>query len=153
MRLEEMEQRLIFEEGLRLRKYRCSEGFETIGVGRNLESNPYTAEELSNIKDPDNLTEDEAMMLLDNDIFKCVKKLNKLNAYLYADKQRRYALLSMCFQMGFEGLCKFKKMLLAMDDKDYDKASIECLDSSYAKQTPARANRIAHLIKTGKWVV
>ena len=40
-----------------------------------------------------------------------------------------------------------------MDDGDFEKASKECLNSDYAKQTPARAQRIANLIKTGEWKI
>lgn len=41
----EIQDRLIFHEGLKLSPYKCPRGFWTIGVGRNLETNPLTAEE------------------------------------------------------------------------------------------------------------
>lgn len=59
----------------------------------------------------------------------------------------------MCFQLGWVGLKKFKKMLKAMSEKNYSMAAYQCLDSNYAKQTPKRAKRIAKLIKTGIWEI
>ena len=43
----EISQRLILHEGLRLQPYRCIKGRLTIGVGRNLDSNPLSSEEKS----------------------------------------------------------------------------------------------------------
>jgi hypothetical protein len=59
----------------------------------------------------------------------------------------------MCFQMGYDSLCKFKKMLEAIRVKDYSEASRQCLDSDYHKQTPKRCERIAKLIRTGVWEI
>lgn len=42
-------------------------------------------------------------------------------------------------------------MIKALENNNYEQASSECLNSDYAKQTPARAKRIANLIKTGEW--
>lgn len=69
------------------------------------------------------------------------------------DEERQYVLIDMCFQLGINGLLKFKNMLAAIAAGDFEKASKECLNSAYAKQTPARAKRIARLIKTGEWKI
>lgn len=49
--LNEAVQRLCLHEGIRLQPYRCPAGYLTIGVGRNLETNPPTAEEIKVIGD------------------------------------------------------------------------------------------------------
>lgn len=59
----------------------------------------------------------------------------------------------MDFLLGINGLLKFKKMLKAIEVGDFEEASKQCLNSSYAKQTSSRANRIARLIKTGVWEI
>jgi GH24 family phage-related lysozyme (muramidase) len=45
------------DEGFRAKPYKCSEGFLTIGYGSKL---PLNNTELASVKDPNNLTEEEA---------------------------------------------------------------------------------------------
>lgn len=145
--------RLEFHEGCRLLPYRCTAGKLTIGIGRCIDTNPFTKEELQAVGDwKHGITRNAALMLLRNDIDRCKKELAGLDFYAKLDLERQYALLDMCFQLGFNGLCGFKKMLEAMRWGKWDKAAAECLNSDYARQTPARAKRIARLIKEGIWL-
>ena len=52
-------------------------------------------------------------------------------------------LCEMIFQMGYSGVGKFKNMIKALQNRDYTKASIEMLDSRWAKQTPNRAKELS----------
>jgi lysozyme len=148
------EQRLEFHEGFRDKPYFCSERKLTIGIGHNTEARPFTEEEKKAIGDwKKGITKNMAYMILRNDIEICLKDLRKLGFWYYLDNERRYALLDMCFQLGINGLLKFKKMLEAIRVKDYSEASRQCLDSNYHKQTPKRCERIAKLIRTGVWEI
>ena len=152
MNLLEIKKRLEFHEGFRAKPYFCSQGKRTIGIGRNLEAKPFTEAERMVIKDPENITKQEAYFLLENDIKETISLLdNMVRCFANLDDERKYALIDMCFNQGIKNLLKFKKMLQALQDKNYDLASKECLNSLYAKQVPARAQRIARLIKTGEW--
>lgn len=154
MNLLEIKKRLEFHEGFRAKPYYCSAGKRTIGIGRNLEAKPFTEAERLVIKDPENITKQEAFFLLENDINETVGLLNNMvRCFANLDDERKYALIDMGFQMGVSGVCKFKKMLAAMDAGDFEKASIECLNSEYSQQTPERAKRIARLIKKGEWSI
>lgn len=154
MKLIEIKKRLEFHEGFRSKPYYCSEGKKTIGIGRNLDAKPFTEAERLIIKNPENITKQEALFLLENDIMETIRLLNNMvRCFLKLDDERQYALIDMGFQMGVDGLCQFKKMLAAMETGDFEKASKECLNSKYGKQTPIRAERIARLIKTGKWSI
>jgi len=62
-----------------------------------------------------------------------------------SDDQKR-GFLNMAYQMGVNGLLKFKNALAAAEDSDWDTCYIELLDSKWAKQTPERAKRVAALI-------
>ena len=53
-------------------------------------------------------------------------------------------LCEMIFQMGFTGVSKFKNMIKALQNRDYKQASIEMLDSRWAKQTPNRAKELSN---------
>ena len=150
-------QRLVVNESLRLKPYRCTEGKLTIGVGRCVDTNPLTDEEVCYIGHncrEKSRTEEQAIYLLKHDVEGVKNKLDKrLPWWRKLDEERQYVLIDMCFQLGINGLLKFKNMLAAMDAGDFEKASIECLNSAYARQTPARAKRIARLIKTGEWKI
>lgn len=147
--------RLIFHEGVRLKPYRCPAGKLTIGAGRNLEDNPLTPEEkkaCGNIWQ--GITMNAAYMLLRNDIRKCDDSLKKnVKCYKELDEERQYALIDLCFNLGLTRLLKFRKMLKAMEEKNFKLAEKECLDSNYARQLVNRSKRISHLIGTGEWLV
>ena len=49
----------------------------------------------------------------------------------------------MAYQMGLEGVLNFKKMWAAIEVDDYVTAAAEMINSRWAMQTPARANRLA----------
>lgn len=146
--------RLIFHEGIRLMPYICPAGKWTIGVGRNYEENPLTPQEV--IACPDykhGITYNGAMFLLRNDIKRCYGELRNFAWFKKLDNERQYALLDMDFQLGYGGLCGFKKMIRAFSRGEFEKAFEQCLDSKYARiDSPVRAKRIAYLIKTGKWI-
>lgn len=62
-----------------------------------------------------------------------------------ADVQR--ALANMAYQLGVNGVLRFRKMISALEKDDRLEAARQALDSSYARQTPARAKRVATLIR------
>lgn len=150
----ELIQRFVLHEGYREMPYKCSKGFLTIGVGRNLKTNPLTEEEKKVCGDyMHGITKNMAFYLLRNDIAKAKRECEKNIPFFNSlDKERRYCLIDMCFQLGIGGLLGFKRMLKAMGVKNWEKAHDECLDSDYARyDTPTRAQRIAKTIRTGRF--
>jgi len=130
---------LIEDEGLRLKPYRCTEGKLTIGVGRNL--------------DDVGITREEAMMLLDHDITRATNAAAEVvgrDVFGALSPTRQNALISMAFQMGRDGLADFRAMLQGVRVGDWQAAYLQALDSKWAKQTPARAQRIATMLLTGE---
>jgi len=126
---------LIEHEGMSLKPYKCPNGKITIGVGRNLESN--------------GLSLDECNYLLENDIARCRRELDVYWWFIILNENRKNALLNMCFNLGLTKLLTFKKMIVALEQKNYDRAAIEALDSRWAKQVKGRAVDIAEVIKEG----
>lgn len=148
-------QRLCIHEGIRLEPYRCPAGYLTIGVGRNLDTNPITSEEEKVVGDwRHGITKNAAFYLLRNDIARVEKECKQyIGFWNNLDDERQYALLDMAFNLGIKGLLKFKKMLSAIALGNYKEAAEECLNSKYAKDVSKRAERIAKTIETGKFVV
>ena len=127
---------LVKHEGLSLKPYRCPAGKLTIGVGRNL--------------DDRGISEDEAAMLLDNDIRFVSKELSRvLPGFTSLDETRQNVLMDMCFNLGTAGLLKFKAMLAAVGARDFDRAAAEMLNSAWARQVRGRAQTLAAMMKTG----
>lgn len=125
-------------EGLRLKVYRCPAGFLTIGYGRNLESK--------------GISEAEADEMLANDIgwFRD-SVMHELAWTLFLDPVRFDVLVDMAFNLGVEGLAKFKKFLAALEAGDYLTASAEMLDSAWSAQVGDRARELAAMIQTGEY--
>ena len=130
--MEDLKNDLIADEGIRLKPYLCPAGKTTIGVGRNL--------------DDVGITEAEAMTLLDDDVARVTAQLAKALPWLQGNNVQR-AVGNMTFQMGLGALLKFKKMLAALQVKDYTTARREALNSAWARQTPQRAKRVTDLMK------
>lgn len=127
---------LIRDEGLRLKPYKDSEGILTIGVGRNLEAR--------------GISDEEAGVLLRNDIAIAVADLDR-NAVWWRtlSDNRQRGLANMCFNLGWSRLSGFKNMLESLKNGDFDAAAREALQSKWARQVGARAERIATLFREG----
>lgn len=153
--MNELIQRFVLHEGCELKPYRCSAGYLTIGIGRNLETNPLTLEEQKVVGNwQSGITKNAAFFLLKNDIARAMNDCKtQIPFWQKLDHERQYALLDMTFNLGIKGVLNFKKMLGAMGCGDWEKAAKECLNSKYATQTGQRAKRIAEIIRTGRFKV
>lgn len=127
-------------EGYRSKPYLCSAGKLTIGYGRNL--------------DDVGVSRSEAFELLRQDIARArwdVEKniacANKLNI------PRQDVLINMCFNMGIYNLLLFKKMIAALEKRDYDEAAKQMLNSRWATQVGYRAVELAEQMRTGRYDV
>lgn len=148
-------QRLVFNEGCVLHIYKDSEGKDTIGIGRCIETNPLTTEEKKICGDiTKGITKNDAFFLCRNDIYNVCKALDRnMPWWRNLNQDRQYVMIDLVFQMGIDGVKLFKRFLQNLQIGNYDRAKEELLDSKYAKQTPKRANRNANCIQTGKYIV
>ena len=136
------------DEGLSLMPYKCSAGFTTIGFGRNLDANPI--EIPVELLKKYGISEQGAFVILLDDVNKCVDKLSELQVFNALTPTRKAALINMCYNLGFEGLMKFKNMFKALGDDNYELATHEMLNSKWALQVPNRAGRLAAAMLTDK---
>ena len=128
---------LMAEEGLRLNPYHDSTGYLSIGYGRCL--------------DTAGITKEEALYLLDNDITRTCRELDRLLPWWrMLDDARARALASMAFNLGVGGLMKFSMMLAALKSGDWHTAAAEALDSKWARQVGDRATRIADIFRANR---
>lgn len=122
-------------EGERLKVYKCSEGYLTIGVGRNLETV--------------GITSTESTMLFENDLARCYQDLMKFRWWTTLSHDQRAALVDMRFNLGPTRFREFRKMLFALEQGDWDRAAREMLDSKWEQQVKGRAYELAGLMQHG----
>ncbi|MBF0622816.1 MAG: glycoside hydrolase family protein [Magnetococcales bacterium] len=137
LNMQQMQKQLVLHEGMRTEPYHCTAGKLTIGVGRNL--------------DDVGISEDEAMVLLANDIAKAEAEVSdRISAYAGLDEVRKRVLVDMSFNMGIGGLLKFKNMLAALEAGDYAETARQMLDSRWARQVGSRSERLSTMMETGE---
>lgn len=140
---------LKYEEGLRLKKYRCTAGRWTIGYGHNLDANPLTDD---GERIPDTISAAFAEELLRADVAEAIAALEAAwPRVIEFDPARRDAFVNMAFQLGVGGLMQFKAMRAAAIARDWETAARQAIKSRWAKQTPERARRVAEQIRSGKY--
>jgi lysozyme len=127
---------LVKDEGLKLKPYRCTAGKLTIGVGRNL--------------DDVGISASEAMLLLEHDINRVIAKLSyHLPWWSSLTDNRQRVLANMAFNLGIDGLLKFKNTLSYIQNGNYSEAAKAMLESKWAKQVGERAVRLSKMMEAG----
>jgi lysozyme len=179
MNFENIRKQLIEDEGLRLKPYICPAGFLTIGVGRNLEGRGLSLGEMiwlinnqqsrrnrfpadfssidgetllaALIKDMrfNGIAEQEAMTLLDNDIYECIEQLkSKIVWWNTAPEELKEVLVNMCFNMGIRTLMTFRITLWHMSIGMYTLAAQDMMRSKWARQVKGRAKRLSDRVRS-----
>jgi|TARA_R110001592_G_scaffold69359_3_gene212528 lysozyme len=137
---EQLREMLRRHEGVRNFVYLCSEGYETIGVGRNIADSGL------------GLSEDEVDYLLDNDIKRVKTELSDEYFWFGAlNEARQEAMIDLSFNLGQTRLRGFKKALDAMSTEDFDRAADEFMDSRWSEQVGNRATEVTEMIRTGEY--
>ncbi|MBE7415099.1 MAG: lysozyme [Deltaproteobacteria bacterium] len=127
---------LVKHEGLRLKPYRCTAGKLTIGVGRNLEDR--------------GISNDEAMLLLDNDIEQTLRECRTFPWFEQLDNVRQAVVASMVFNLGLSKFQKFKKTIAALEAGDYAEAAREMVLSDWFTQVGKRGPELMEMMRTGR---
>lgn len=137
MAIDNLADQLKRDEGVRLHVYVDTVGKSTIGIGRNLIDV--------------GISQDEAELMLKNDIVKVRAQCDQLSWFNTMDYPRQAAIMNMCFNLGYAGLLHFTHMLSALQNRDWETAAAEMMNSAWAKQVGDRATRLAQQIRTGEW--
>jgi lysozyme len=132
---QQLRDRLIKDEGWKNKVYRDGIGIATWGVGFNLNEGFYD-EEI-------NFCLDFRIKRFTTDLFQALPWAE------FLDDVRRNALLNMAYNLGVPRLLQFKKLLQALQLQDWHQAKMECLNSIWHSQVPARSSRIADEFLTG----
>lgn len=141
MNLEALKQELIRDEGLRTSSYLDSLGFWTIGVGHLLGKGPGFQGLIWSLA--------QCYQQLDRDVAEAVELVSKRPEYSMCNTDsRQRALANMAFQLG-EKLLTFTTFLSLLEQGKYKEAGEDLRSTLWAKQVPARADRIITMIENG----
>ena len=142
---ERLREEIIADEGCVLEVYKDHLGYYTVGVGHLILPSDEEWETSVGTK----ITQTRADELLFQDFNNVLKECeDNLTASPEVSEEVRLILANMAFNLGLPRLKKFKKMLKAIDEKDYVKASEEGLDSKWAKQVYNRAHRLMDRLRS-----
>lgn len=122
-------------EGYRQHIYVDTVGKQTIGYGFNLEQGLDATES--------RLVLEYRLNMLDEQLAYMLPFYTRLSAV------RQDVLCDMAYNLGINGLLKFKMMIRALEKEDYYQASFEMMNSRWAEQVGHRARELSMLMKNG----
>ena len=126
-------EQLKIHEGYKPKVYKCTAGVDTIGLG-------FAIKDL-------HLSEEVCELILQEKLEVLEERFeDKFDWFTTSPVEVRNVMLNMAYQLGFRGFCKFKKTIAYLEEAEWDKASVEMLDSKWAKQTPNRAKELSEII-------
>jgi len=98
------------------------------------------------------ITPDISERILDHDLAMAVGESHRLpHAFRkQLNETRARVIVNMIFNMGRPRFLSFKKMMAAVERRDFDQASVEMLDSRWAKQVGTRAVELAEIMRHGR---
>ncbi len=148
-----LDQILEYEEGYRDEVYTCSNGYPTVGIGTKIS----TAKGLKASDFCLLIDRETAVKWMNREVCQIIKALINgpySDIYDNLSQQRKNIILSMCYQMGVQGVYGFKNMWKALYAEDYEEAASEMLDSKWHKKdTKFRAERHADVMKSNSYRV
>lgn len=142
--INQVARRLAEDEGFRALPYYDSEGFLTIGHGILIDERRTGA----------GITNEESMYLMRN---RAVRQANLCDArfdwYRKLSGVRQQVIVCMSYQLGVNGVAKFKRMGAAIERRDFVAAAAEMLDSTWHReQSTERAKRLANMMERDEWI-
>ena len=128
-------------EGYRNKVYLDTLNKRTVGVGHLCVEDFW--------EDDKEYDEDFLMGILEKDLQSAIDQADDKCKGLKISDDAKIIIIEMIFQLGGTGVSKFRKMWQALqqDPPDYAEASVQMLDSRWAKQTPNRAQEMAEHMK------
>ena len=132
--MKDLLQKIKHHEGFVEHVYDDSLGIPTIGYG-------FAIKDLI-------LDEDIAEEILIRKLEKLQKNANSRFKWLEDMPQEvQEVVINMCYQLGINGVSKFRKAISAMQEGDWEEAADEMLDSLWARQSPNRAKELSDIVR------
>jgi len=140
-----LREEIIADEGQVLEVYLDHLGYPTVGVGHLI----LESDEEYGLGEGTPITQTRSDELLFQDLNIVLKECEDRfhNNWRDYPEEVKLIIANMAFNLGLTRLVKFKKMFAALNEGDYKQASVEGMDSKWAKQVYNRARRLMNRLR------
>jgi GH24 family phage-related lysozyme (muramidase) len=142
--IDQLREELEIDEGVKYEIYLDHLGLKTCGVGHLVRKTD--PEHDMEVGDP--VSEERVAELFAQDVGwtmnDCLKLLPDFDML---PEQVRLIFANMMFNMGINRLGMFKRLLAAIESREWQKAAVEMADSKWARQVPNRSGRLIERMK------
>lgn len=146
MNLIKLQDEIANDEGIKYETYNCSEGHLTGGIGHLI-----TEWDIEYYGKPigTKVPNEQVNDWFENDIKVSIQDCEEIfQNFNDLPEEIQRVLANMSFQLGRPTLSKFKNMIAAVNDQDYQEMANQMEDSRWYKQTPNRAQRLIDRVLT-----
>ena len=144
MNKDRLREEIAADEGCKMEIYLDHLGLPTMGIGHLLtQDDPEYNQPVGTV-----ITEERVRQLFALDIMVTIEDCRMI----YPDfeklpEEAQLVIANMCFQLGRPRFSKFRKMKAAIDERRWNDAADEMVDSRWHDQTPNRAKRLVKRIR------
>ena len=139
MNIDKLREQLKIDEGVKYEIYNDHLGYPTFGIGHLItEKDPEHGKPIGTEVSADRVNEvfNSDVQLYINETKKVFPDLDNKPEII------QLVLVNMCFNLGAPRLSNFKKFIAAINDEQWIEASVEMMDSKWARQVGPRAERL-----------
>ena len=143
MNIDKLREQLKIDEGVKYEIYRDHLGYLTFGIGHLItEKDPEYGQPIKTEVSSDRVNE-----VFNADVQLYINETKKVFPDLESKPEAiQLVLVNMCFNLGAPRLQKFKKFVAAINDEQWIEASVEMMDSRWARQVGPRAERLKEVV-------
>lgn len=139
MNIDKLREQLKIDEGVKYEIYNDHLGYPTFGIGHLItEKDPEHGKPIGTEVSADRVNE-----VFNADVQLYINETKKVFPDLESKPETiQLVLVNMCFNLGAPRLSNFKKFIAAINDQQWIEASVEMMDSRWARQVGPRAERL-----------
>ena len=144
MNIKQLREQLEIDEGVKYDIYNDHLGYPTFGIGHLvIESDPECGQEIGTAVSRERVAE-----AFESDVKGVIEDCNKLyNDFDELPEEVQQIIANMMFNLGRTRLSKFRGMKRGVDNKDWNAAADEMVDSRWYRQVTNRADRLVQRMR------
>jgi len=145
MNIEQLRKELELDEGCKHETYKCTQNKVTGGIGHMIsewDDEKYTEVGVE-------ISDEQVQAWFNKDIESVLNDCELLyEDFDYLPEDAQLIIANMMFNLGYPRLKKFVKMKAAIDQRAWNEAANQVIDSNYYRQLPNRAGRLVKRLRS-----
>lgn len=144
MKIEELRKQLEIDEGIKHDIYLDHLGYPTFGIGHLITADdPESGQKVGTI-----ISDERVRQAFETDVVSVIEDCHKLyNDFDELPEEVQQIIANMMFNMGRTRLSKFRGMKRGVDNRDWNAAADEMVDSRWYRQVTNRADRLVQRMR------